>query len=331
VVHAVQETNPDFIYERYSLWAIAGLQVAKQLSIPLVLEVNAPLVYEEEAYRGGLTFPSVARWVERALWRKADVVIPVSGALRDRMVNAGVAPERIHVLPNAVDTDLFRADVDGRAVRDRFQLANRFVAGFVGSFKAWHGIDLLLEAFQYLHRSDPLTHLLLVGEGPLREALEAQVRKMGLEDSVTFAGGVQHQQIPQYLATMDAAIAPYPALEDFYYSPLKLFEYMAAGRAVVSSRIGQVAEVINDGVTGLLFEPGDRAGLVECLQRLRSNPELQAQLGRNATAACSTNTWKQHAVRVVEWVEPLITHRAGSSAATSNLRGNPLSDLGTKN
>jgi glycosyltransferase involved in cell wall biosynthesis len=323
--------NPDFIYERYSLWAVAGLQVAKQRSIPLVLEVNAPLAYEEQRYRAGLTWPPLARWVERLCWRTANLVIAVSGALRDRLVNARVTSERIHVLPNAVDTDLFRADVDGRAVRDRFQLANRFVVGFVGSFKAWHGIDLLLEAFQDLHRSDPLTHLLLVGDGPLREALEAQVRNMGLEDSVTFAGGVPHREIPQYLATVDAAIAPYPALEDFYYSPLKLFEYMAAGRAVVSSRIGQVAEIITDGVTGLLFEPGDRVGLVECIQRLRKKPELQAELGRNATAACSTNTWKQHAVRVVEWVEPLTTCRAGSSAATSNLRGYPLSDVGTKN
>jgi glycosyltransferase involved in cell wall biosynthesis len=331
VVRAVRQTKPDFIYERYSLWAVAGLQVARQRSIPLVLEVNAPLAYEEQAYRAGLTFPSLARWVERLLWRRADVVIPVSGALRDRMLNARVAPERIHVLPNAVDTDLFRADVDGRAVRDHFQLANRFVVGFVGSFKAWHGIDLLLEAFQDLHRSDPRTHLLLVGDGPLRTSLEEQVRNMRFEEAVTFAGGVPHKEIPQYLATMDVAVAPYPALEEFYYSPLKLFEYMAAGRAVVSSRIGQVAEVISDGVTGLLFEPGDRAGLVECIERLRRSPELQAELGRNATAACSQNTWKQHAIRVVEWVEPLTTYRAGSSAVESNLREYPLSDLGTKN
>jgi glycosyltransferase involved in cell wall biosynthesis len=331
VAHAVRQANPDFIYERYSLWAVAGLQVAKQSSLPLVLEVNAPLAYEEQVYRAGLTFPPLARWVERLLWRRADVVIPVSGALRQRMVNSCVAAERIHVLPNAVDTDLFRADVDGRAVRDRFHLANRFVIGFVGSFKAWHGIDLLLDAFQDLYRSDPQTHLLLVGDGPLRGALKEQVRNMGLEEAVTFAGGVPHGEIPQYLTTMDVAIAPYPALEEFYYSPLKLFEYMAAGRAVVSSRIGQVAEIITDGINGLLFEPGDRAGLVESIQRLRRNPELQTQLGRNATAACSQTTWIQHAVQVVEWVEPLKTHREGSSAATSDLRRYPLSDLGTKN
>ena len=331
VIRAVRQTKPDFIYERYSLWSVAGLEVAKQRSIPLVLEVNAPLAYEEQVYRAGLTFPPVARWAERLLWRKADVVIPVSGALHDRMANARVAPERIHVLPNAVDTDLFRADVDGQVVRDCFPLANRFVVGFVGSFKAWHGIDLLLEAFQDVHRSDPLTHLLLVGDGPLRESLEERVRNIRLEKAVTFAGAVPHEEIPQFLANMDVAIAPYPPLDEFYYSPLKLFEYMAAGRAIVSSRIGQVAEIITDGLNGLLFEPGDRTGLVECIQRVRKDPKLQAELGRNATAACSQNTWKQHAVRVVEWVEPLETSRAGSSAATSDLSRYPLSDVGTKN
>ena len=309
VAHAVRQANPDFIYERYSLCAVAGLQVAKQRSLPLVLEVNAPLVYEEQVYRGGLTFPPLASWVERLLWRKADVVIPVSAALCQRMVNAGVAAERIHVLPNAVDTDLFRTDVDGRTVRDRFHLANRFVIGFVGSFKPWHGIDLLLEAFQDLYRSDPHSHLLLVGDGPQRRALEEQVRKLGLEGAVAFAGNVPHGEIPQYLINMDLAVAPYPALQEFYYSPLKLFEYMAAGRAVVSSRIGQVAEVITDGVNGLLFQPGDRTGLVECIQQLQTNPELREELGKNAAAASCKNSWKQHAVQIIDWVRELKTER----------------------
>jgi glycosyltransferase involved in cell wall biosynthesis len=327
---AVRQVNPDFIYERYSLWAVAGSQIASRRSLPQVLEVNAPLAYEEQVYRAGLTFPRWAQWVEHRVWRKADVVVPVSAALRQRMVDAAVAAERIHVLPNAVDTDLFRPDVDGYAVRDRFQLGDRFVIGFVGSFKAWHGIDLLLDAFHDLHRADSSTHLLLVGDGPLRGALNEQVRRLGMEEAVTFAGGVPHGEIPQYLAAMHATVAPYPALEEFYYSPLKLFEYMAAGRAVVSSRVGQVAEVIADGVNGLLFAPGDRAGLTECMQRLRQNPALRVQLGRNAAAACSHNTWQQHAVRVVEWVESLKTHPAAPSATKNSLRGVPLSDIGSK-
>src|SRR5437660_10246862 len=130
----------------------------------------------------------------------------------------------------------------------------RFVSGFVSTFKGWHGVDLLLAAFQDLHRADPSTHLLLVGDGPLRPRIEEEVRKAGLRDAVTFAGGVAHQDVPHYLAAMAVAIAPYPAIEDFYFSPLKVFEYMASGRAGVASRRVQVADVVVGGAAGLLYD-----------------------------------------------------------------------------
>jgi glycosyltransferase involved in cell wall biosynthesis len=116
--------------------------------------------------------------------------------------------------------------------------------------------------------------------------------------------------VPQYLALMDVAVAPYPAVEDFYFSPLKLFEYMACSRAVVASRIGQVAEVIADGFTGLLYEPGNHEALRACIRRLRADESLRRELGHNAEMASSKNTWQQSAERVVHWVEPLLRHAA---------------------
>jgi len=307
---AARKLRPDFIYERYSLWGTAGLRLAKNRSIPLALEVNAPLTFEQERYRASLTCPPLARWVERRIWRKASLLLAVSESLRSQLQTAGAKPERIQVLPNAINPGLFHPGLDGKLVRERFKLHGRFVAGFVGTFKGWHGVDLLLSAFQDLHRADPSTHLLLVGDGPLRPGIEEEVRKAGLQDAVTFAGGMAHQDVPHYLAAMDVAIAPYPALEDFYFSPLKVFEYMAAGRAVVASRIGQVAEVVVDGVTGLLYEPGDRAGLVNCIQRLQKDVLLRNKLGRKASAASSVRTWSHNAARVIDWVEPLANRNA---------------------
>lgn len=306
---AARQLNPDFIYERYSLWAVSGLHLAKNRSIPLVLEINAPLAYEQQHFRAGLTCPPLARWAERSTWRKADLLIAVSEALRDRLQRAGVPAGAIRVLPNAVDTRLFHAGLDGEPVRERLNLEGRFVIGFVGTFKKWHGVELLLEAFQDLHRGDPSTHLLLVGDGPLRLELDEEVRKTGLEEAVTFAGGVPHHEVPQYLAAMDVAVAPYPALEDFYYSPIKIFEYMAAGRPVVAGRIGQVAEVVLDGVTGRLFEPGNCPSLVDCIRRLQKEPELRNELGKKAAAACSGWTWIQNAARLINWVEPLVNRK----------------------
>ena len=223
----------------------------------------------------------------------------VSESLQSQLRRSRVKPELIHVLPNAVNTRLFHTGLDGSLVRQRFNLEGRFVIGFVGTFKRWHGLDLLLSAFRDVRRTDPSSHLLLVGDGPIRPQLEQEVRNAGLTEAVTFAGALAHEDVPHYLAAMDTTIAPYPALDDFYFSPLKLFEYMAAGRAVVASRVGQVAEVVVDGVTGLLFEPGNLADLAGCIRRLRNNAALRKELGRNANAACSERQGRAHAHRHV--------------------------------
>jgi len=321
---AARELKPDFIYERYSLWGMSGLWLARELGIPLVLEVNAPLVYEQQRYRAGVTCPPLARWVERRVWQSADLMLAVSESLRSQLQRSGVEPERIQVLPNAVDPELFRMASNGNAVRERLNLDGRFTVGFVGTFRPWHGVELLLAAFEDLHRVDPLTHLLLVGDGPSRPGFEDQIRSAGLQGAVTFAGRIAHQDVPQYLAAMDVAVAPYPALDEFYYSPLKLFEYMAAGRPVVASRVGQVAEILIDGATGLLFEPGDQAGLVRGLQRLRKSATLRSELGRNAAAVSSEHTWNRNAARVIHWVEPLLNQNGSSAASAQGQKIGPV-------
>ena len=307
VEESAARLQPSFVYERYSLWGAAGERLARKWSIPLVLEVNAPLTDEEQRYREGLAFPSLARWAERRIWRRADLLVAVSQALQRHVERAGVVPGKVRLLPNAVDSRLFQAgDSEQVALRSRLRLDGRFVVGFTGSFKVWHGVDILLEAFGRLHGEDGSAHLLLVGDGPMREGLERDTRRLGLEGAVTLAGAVPHEEVPRYLAAMDVAVAPYPALGDFYYSPLKLYEYMAAGRPVVASRIGQVADVVRDGVTGLLHEPGNGEELLLALRRLRSDERLRAELGSNARIACAENTWSRSAARVVEWVEPLL-------------------------
>jgi len=306
VAAAVRQFSPDFIYERYSLWGLAGLGAAKRCLLPFVLEVNAPLVYEQQRYRGGMTCPWLARKIERLVWRGADLVIAVSEALSSHLTEAGVSSALVRVLPNGVDARWFMADAASFLPRKHLNLENCFVIGFVGSFKPWHGADFLLAAFEDFHRLAPSSHLLLIGDGPLKSNLQDRARQAGLEKAVTFTGVVAHEDIPRYLATMDVAVAPYPAIGNFYYSPLKLFEYMAAGRAVVASRVGQVAQVITHGVNGLLYEPDRRAGLVNCLCELRDSSSLRLELGKNARRASRDFTWEQNAARVVEWMGPAV-------------------------
>jgi len=319
-----ERLSPDFIYERYSLWGSAGRRFARNVSIPLVLEVNAPLAYEEQKYRGWSVLHPIARWAERRIWRRADLLVAVSEALRSHFEEAGVEARKVQILPNAVDTSLFHPEVDDHPLLRRLKPDGRFVVGFVGSFKAWHGVDFLLEAFTRLHGKDASYHLLLVGDGPMRAELEERIRRLGLQHAVTLVGNVPHEEVPRYLALMDVAVAPYPALRDFYFSPLKLYEYMAGSRAVVASRIGQVAEVIDDGLTGLLYEPGNEEALIGCIRRLRTDESLRKELGKNARIACSGHSWRQNAERVVHWVEPLLQHVATRSVSGSRFADGTL-------
>lgn len=310
----VRRFSPDFVYERYSLWGITGLTLAKRYQLPLALEVNAPLVYEQQRYRQKLTWPRLARWMECRTWRGADPVMVVSESLRKLLIEeAAVVPERIRVLPNAVDAKWFASDRN--ATRTDSPKEQKFVLAFVGSFKAWHGADFLLSVFEDFHKIEPSSHLLLIGDGPLKDSLEERTYRSGLGKAVTFTGIIPHEEIRDYLATVDVALAPYPALENFYYSPLKLFEYMAAGRAVVASRTGQVAQIIRHRANGLLYEPGDRSGLLKCLCELRNDPALGEELGRNARKACEEFTWERNAARVIEWVRPRVLRGSLRAAA----------------
>lgn len=312
--NVMRRFSPDFIYERYSLWGVTGLTLAKRYHVPLALEVNAPLVYEQQRYRQNLAWPRLAHWMERRVWRGADPVMVVSEPLCNHLTkDAGIARECIRVLPNAVDAKWFASN--GNGVRISSEKKEKFVLGFVGSFKAWHGADFLLSAFEDFHKMEPLSRLLLIGEGPLKSSLQERTRKAGLENAITFTGIIPHEEIREYLSTVDVAVAPCPALENFYYSPLKLFEYMATGRAVVASSVGQVAQIIRHRVNGLLYEPGDRAGLLKCLCELRRDPALREELGRNARMTSAGFTWERNAARVIEWVRPKVLQGCLRTAA----------------
>lgn len=281
----------DLIYERYSLWSTAGIDAAKELGIPCLVEVNAPLVDEQGRYRE-LVLTSVARAIEGRVFQEADGLLVVSETLRRHALARGADPARTWVVPNAVDTARFTpvgpTEVPPKA-------GGKFVVGFAGSLKPWHGLEILLDAFRGLLARSPAYHLVVVGDGPLRGWLEGYLQVHGLQEMVTTAGAVPHERVAALLRAMDVAVAPYPPAEMFYFSPLKLFEYMAAGRPIVASRVGQVREVIEDGVTGLLVEPGDPQDLIDSIERLRANPALRCALGAQARGAVEGRTWRRNA------------------------------------
>jgi glycosyltransferase involved in cell wall biosynthesis len=202
-------------------------------------------------------------------------------------------------VPNAVDAELFAEAPRGDRARQRYGLEGRRVIGYLGSFQPWHHLGGLLSAFASLVRDDPSLHLFLVGDGPARGATAERASALGVADSVTFAGHVHHSDAPGVMGAMDIAVVPYAEADDFYFSPLKLFECMAAGCPTVAAAIGQIGEVVEHGRTGWLYPAGDDAALAGALELLLGDPERARAIGAAGRAeVLSSYSWDAVAYRV---------------------------------
>jgi glycosyltransferase involved in cell wall biosynthesis len=175
------------------------------------------------------------------------------------------------------------------------------VIGFIGSLKPWHGLDFLLDAFTDILVQRPDATLLLVGEGPALTDLQLRVTRERLQGRVILTGRIPHADIPAYLAAMDMTVAPYTAQDGFYFSPLKVVESLAAGRPVVAPRLGQLTDLLQDGVTGLLYPPGNRDLFVErVLGLLKDSTKLRAMSRAAAAVAREDFGWDKTALRATE-------------------------------
>jgi glycosyltransferase involved in cell wall biosynthesis len=293
---ALEQAGPfDVVYERYSLWSFAGMEYARAIGAAGLLEVNAPLI-DEQAHHRGLADRAGAERVAQQVFAAASALLAVSAEVAAYLERYPATRGRVHVVPNGVNPDRFPADLAGA----RTDSVGPFTVGFVGSLKPWHGLPVLVRAFAELHQRDPNSRLLLVGDGPERATIAAELVAANLSDTARFTGAVAPTSVPELLGCMDVAVAPYPQDSSFYFSPLKVYEYMAAGRAVVASRVGQLATLIQDGVNGLLCPPGDPAALAGALDRLRRQPALRARLAcTGRTAVLRDHTWDAVARRIL--------------------------------
>ncbi len=293
---------PDVIYERYNLFLLVGVWLKRALDVPLIVEVNAPLVHERATY-AKLTLTPLARWAERYVWCRADAVLPVSQALAAFVREAGVAAERVVVIPNGVRPEAYQEDGTGPELRRRLGLEGRVVFGFVGFARPWHGLERVLDAFVQWPGEGP--HLLVVGDGPARAGLEARAAALGLSDRLTITGAVPHAAIPGYLRAFDVALQPDVTP---YASPLKLFEYMAAGRAIIAPDRPNIREIVVDGETAVLFDPEQPGRLESAIARLAGDAALRDRLGAAAAREIVRRgrTWDANAARIEAVAEELL-------------------------
>jgi glycosyltransferase involved in cell wall biosynthesis len=215
-----------------------------------------------------------------------------------------VPDHKIIVNPNGVDVDRFRPGIGGRDVRVELGIADdEQLVGFVGTFGPWHGVLELAQAIALVPR-DVHFKFLLVGSGKLKSEMEQTIREAGLIDRVIFTGSVAHERVPVLLDACDILVAPHVPLadgSDFFGSPTKLFEYMAMGKGIVASRLGQIGDVLSHEETALLVEPGNSNELASAIMRLAGSKEMRDRLGKNArSVAVDKFTWGHNARRVLD-------------------------------
>jgi glycosyltransferase involved in cell wall biosynthesis len=294
----------DLVHERNGLYRVGVAMACQRLRLPYVLFFDADEILEHDFMGEPIT--GILRWRARGMvrynLRAADCVICVSEPAKAHLVTTWNVPaDKIAVFPNGVDVQRFRPYPEARSeVRRSLGADTNPLIVFVGNFYRWHDVTTLLDAFGQVLATYPGARLVLVGDGSQRQAMTQHTIDVGIGHAVQFTGFMAHSEVPRLLAAADVAVAPYPTMkQDLWLSPMKLFEYMASGTAVVASAVGQVAKVVKDGGNGLLVPPGDASAMAAALKKLIDDAALRSRLGQQAREdAVRKHSWEHYVSRL---------------------------------
>ncbi len=289
-----------FIYERHAFFLFSTAILASLRNIPLIVEVNE-LIGDERIRRQPL-MKAVAEWTDRVVFSKAALIVVVSPHLRRRIISSGIPEQRVLVLPNAIHPEEFVPDLPPDKVRRSLGLKpSDLVIAFVGWFVPWHRLDWTMECFASMTSDHPKARLVLFGDGDLKDQLVSKARQLGIQEKVLFPGPIDHEQIPNHLNAADVCLIPH---SNAFRSPIKLFEYMALGKAIVAPATEPISAVVSDEQEALLFPMGSKDGFMKALDRLLSSESLRAELGGRARSHVLTHhTWDQNAQQVLQGLE----------------------------
>lgn len=302
----LKRSAPDVVLVRNHTFEASCGWVSRLLRLPYVIEFNAPAFESRRYFDQYAHLPRLPEALESWKLRQADSVTVVSSDLKSHIVATHhLEPTKVFVNPNGANTESFSpGNPRDSEVNARF--AGSPVVGFVGSFQKWHGIDLLSGLVMRLARRFPEARFLFVGSGPCLTSLKEDTAPLG--ERVLFTGRVEHERVPGLVSSLDVAVMPE---SNPYGSPLKVLEWMAAGRTIVAPQYGPLEDIIDSEIHGRLFPPGNQEALVAAVSELMENQELRTSLGLAAAARVSAElTWEHNAERALEACRFAVQRRA---------------------
>jgi len=289
----VKRYRVNLIYERYAFLTWVGPYFARKHRIPIILEVNEASGLDEVT---GQVLVGLASKIEKKVFKMADAIVVVSDFLKRHIRRMGINEEKIYVIPNAVNLELFNPDNVKDDLRRKLNVDNKIVIGFVGAFVSWNNLKLLMDIFKDISREKPDIHLLLVGDGPLKSDLERRVHQESLKGKVTLTGRVSYEDVPKFIHVMDICVIP---KSNEYRSPMKLFEYMAMAKPVIAPRLEPIEKVIINDINGMLFNLEEGNSLKRAIVVLLKDASKRKRIGKMARKTVKDHTWENNARKII--------------------------------
>jgi glycosyltransferase involved in cell wall biosynthesis len=301
---------PSLVYQRYSLGNYVGVYLKAQYKVPYICEYNGSFPWMARHWNEDkLIHEKLISKIELLNLNAADVVVVVSQAMKDELIDRGIEAGKVLVNPNGVDPERYSPDVNGTQIRDKNGFYDgHIVIGFIGTFGQWHGAEILSEAYGMLLQQFPdyrqSIRLFMIGDGPTMSKIKENLKKFSVEDVCVLTGLIPQEDGPAYLAACDILASPHvpnPDGSPFFGSPTKLFEYMAMGKSIIASDLDQIGEILTHNVTAWMVRPGDSKSLMSGLKFLIENPKLRDTLGKKARRTVLQHyTWHIHTQKIIE-------------------------------
>jgi glycosyltransferase involved in cell wall biosynthesis len=329
LIKLLKVCNYDFIYQRYSGNSFAGAYLAKKYKVPFVLEFNSSDLWKTKHWdnKPKSKFKLLVKFFYEHLFKipvtailenynikAANLIVVVSQPLKDFLVKKGIDDKKILVNPNAVDSEVYYPSNGSFEIKQRYNLVGNITVGFIGTFGQWHGVIEMAKAILLFQKENPdlvsNVKFLLIGDGVLLPEMKKILEESIFQENIIFTGIIPQIESPRYLDACDIFLSPNIPNTDgtrFFNSPTKLFEYMAMGKGIITSKLEQMEEIFEHKKTAYLVEPGNIAELAEAIKVLVKDPNLREDIGENARElVLKEYSWEQNVKKTINKLNQII-------------------------